>query len=144
MAKNKTTWTDVSPSDYIDTLLDPVRQADARALVPLFEELSGEPAKMWGPSIIGFGRYHYRYASGHEGDAPRMGFAPRGRETVLYLYAGFDERRELLDRLGPHRTAKCCLYVKRLSDLDPAVLRQLLVDDLAVMDAKYPRDGSAG
>lgn len=137
--KLKTTWTDVDPVDYVDSLADPERQADARALIPLFEEISGEPARMWGPSIIGFGRYHYRYDSGHEGDAPRMGFAPRGRETVLYLYAGFDERRALLDRLGRHRTAKCCLYIKRLADLDPGVLRQLLVEDLAVMDRKYPR-----
>ena len=137
--KLKTTWTDVDPVDYVDSLADPERQADARALIPLFEEISGEPARMWGPSIIGFGRYHYRYDSGHEGDAPRMGFAPRGRETVLYLYAGFDERRALLDRLGRHRTAECCLYIKRLADLDPGVLRQLLVEDLAVMDRKYPR-----
>lgn len=139
MAKTKTAWTDVAPADFIAGLSDPARQEDARALVALFEEVSGEPARMWGPSIIGFGRYHYCYASGHEGDAPRLGFAPRGRETVIYTAARGEAQQAQLDAIGPHRMGKCCLYFKRLSDLDPLVLRQLLVDDLAHMDATYPR-----
>ena len=138
MAETKTKPTTVPPSAFIDAISDPVRREDARALCKLLEGLSGERPMMWGPSIIGFGRYHYRYDSGHEGEAARIGFAPRGRETVLYLM-GLDRQKPLLDRLGKHRIGRCCLYFKRLSDLDPVILRQLIVEDLAHMDRTYPR-----
>ena len=100
------------------------------------ERLSGEPARMWGPSIIGFGRYHYRYDSGREGDMCRIGFAPRKTELVFYL-AGLDDADFMA--LGKHRRGKGCLYVKRLADIDMGALEALIVQSLAHMDGLYPR-----
>ena len=96
-------------------------------LVELMCDVTGEPPVVWGPSIVGFGRYHYRYATGTEGDAPLAAFAPRKQELVVYLVSGYEHRYPvLLDRLGPHRTGKSCLYLKRLSDVDLDVLRTLV------------------
>lgn len=138
MAELKTKATEVSVDDFLETVPNPERRADGHALCGLFERLTCEPPKMWGPSIIGFGSYDYRYASGHGGTMPRMGFSPRASELVVYL-TGFDRYRDLLAKLGKHRTAKCCLYIKRLADVDMAVLEQMLRADLAYMDEKYPR-----
>ena len=103
------------------------RRADARRLCALMQEVTGEPAVMWGGSIVGFGRYHYRYDSGREGDAPLTGFAPRKQHLVLYLIGGFEDRYPTtLARLGPHTTGKSCLYVKRLTDVDQDALRELI------------------
>lgn len=102
------------------------------------ERLSGEPAQLWGPTIVGFGRYRYRYESGHEGEAARIGFSPRAREMVLYFVPGFEPHAELMKRLGRCRPGKSCLYVKRLSDLDESVLETLIVDSLALMRKLYP------
>jgi hypothetical protein len=104
----------------------------------MMERVSGYPAKMWGPTIVGFGRYHYRYDSGHEGESARIGFSPRARELVLYLIGGFPRHQALMDRLGKYKTGKSCLYVKRLSDIDEPVLEQLVAEGLAYMREKYP------
>ena len=140
MAETKTKPTAVTVADFIAAVPDPSRRADAETLVALLGERSGEPATMWGPSIIGFGKYRYTYDSGRSGEMCRIGFSPRKAETVLYLTGGFPRHAELMARLGRHRTGKSCLYIKRLSDIDMAVLTQLVDASLAWMDATYPRD----
>ena len=137
-AENKTKTTDVSVDDFIAAVADSSQRSDAENIRAMMEKLSGEPAKMWGPSIVGFGSYHYRYESGREGDMCRIGFSPRKGQTVLYLIDGFEGHSELLARLGKHKTGKSCLYIKRLADVDPAVLEQLCHRSLAYMSEKYP------
>ena len=141
MAKteNKTKETAASVDAFIAAVADPKQRADAERIRALMEELSGEPAKMWGPSIIGFGSYHYRYDSGREGDMCRIGFSPRKGQTVLYLIDGFEGQPELMARLGKHKTGKSCLYLKRLSDVDGDVLEELCRRSLAYMAEKYPQ-----
>jgi hypothetical protein len=134
----RTKPTDVSVADFIAAVENPRRRADAGTLCALFEEISGEPAVMWGPSIIGFGRYHYRYASGHEGDAPRLGFSPRKAQTVVYAMSGFEGQAALVARLGKVKTSVACLYVNRLDQIDMDVLRQLAQRSLAHMRELYP------
>ena len=140
MAKpqNKTQQTIASVDDFIASVADPAQREDARAIIEIMERLSGEPARMWGPSIVGFGSYHYLYESGREGDMCRIGFSPRKGQTVLYLIDGFAGHAELLAQLGKHKTGKACLYIKRLADLDNAVLEQLCSRSLAYMAKKYP------
>jgi hypothetical protein len=138
-SENKTKQTVASVDDYIASVADPNQRADAEQIRALMERLSGEPAKMWGPSIIGFGSYHYKYDSGREGDMCRIGFSPRKGQTVLYLIDGFDGQPELMAKLGKHKTGKSCLYVKRLSDVDGEVLEELCTRSLACMAEKYPR-----
>lgn len=122
----------MSPTDSdVETFLAGVtnvdRQADAREMCELMSDITGEPAVMWGRSIIGFGSYHYRYDSGREGDAPLAAFSPRAQQLVVYLVSGFEERHSsLIDQLGPHTSGQGCLYIKRLDDVDQAVLRQLV------------------
>ena len=141
MAELKTKPTGVAVDDFIDKVPDPQRREDAKKVRAMMERLSGEPAAMWGPSIVGFGSYHYKYASGHEGDMARIGFSPRTRELVLYLLGDFPSHQPLMDRLGKYKTGKCCLYIKRLSDVDETVLEQLTAETLAYMREKYP-DGA--
>ncbi len=139
MAELKTRATGASVDAFIDAVPDPQRREDARTILALMERLSGEPAAMWGPSIIGFGRYHYKYDSGHEGESARLAFSPRAKELVLYLLGDIPQQQELLERLGKHRSGKCCLYIKRLSEVNESVLEELVRESLAYMDAKYPR-----
>ena len=106
----KTKVTDASVADFIAAVENPQRRADAETLCALFEEISGQPATMWGPSIIGFGRYHYRYASGHEGDAPRLGFSPRKAQTVLYVMSGAEGQADMIKRLGKVKSSVSCIY----------------------------------
>lgn len=134
MAENKTKATGASVDAFLDAVPDPQRRADGKALRTLMERLSGEPARMWGPTIVGFGTYHYVYESGREGDMPRIGFSPRAAELVLY--GGFLRSPDLLARLGKHRTGKSCLYIKRLSDVDMDVLEALCAASLDQMRAK--------
>jgi len=138
MYEPKTKPTEVSVDDFLDAVADPQRRADAKKVRAMLERVSGEPARMWGPSIVGFGQCHYKYASGHEGDMPRLGFSPRARELVLYITCEFDRFRELMDRLGKYRTGVSCLYVKRLTDVDEDVLEQLAVASLEHLRKKYP------
>jgi hypothetical protein len=139
MAENTTKATAVSAGDFIGQVADPQRRADARVLAAMMRRLTGEEPKMWGPSIVGFGSYHYRYDSGREGDMARVGFSPRTRELVVYLVDGYEQRGDLLSRLGKHRVGKSCLYIKKLSDVDQSVLEELIAASLVSMDEKYPR-----
>jgi hypothetical protein len=134
----RTKPTEVSVADFIAAVENPQRRADAETLCALFEDVSGEPPKMWGPSIIGFGAYHYRYASGHEGDAPRLGFSPRKAQTVVYVMSGFAGQDEMIARLGKVKTSVACLYVNRLNQIDLGVLREMAVASLKQMRELYP------
>ena len=138
MADNKTRPTKLSVTAFIDALPDPTRRADAKALVKLMQGATGEKPKMWGPSIIGFGSYHYRYDSGREGDMPLIGFSPRKAATVLYNMTGFSDSKALLAKLGKHTTGKGCLYIKKLADVDQQVLEAMAVKSVAAMRARDP------
>lgn len=139
MAETKTRPTQMRVADFIDAAPDAVRREDAKTLVALMSRITGEEPVMWGPSIIGFGSYHYRYESGHEGDACRLGFSPRKAELVLYVLNGSPEQEAQLARLGKHKTGKACLYIRKLADVDMAVLEEIIRGALASMDARYPR-----
>jgi hypothetical protein len=140
MPENKTKPTRASVEAFIAGVADEDRRRDARALHAMMERVSGQPAVMWGPSMIGFGRYRYKYASGHGGEYFRVGFSPRSRELVVYLMGGFPRHQPLMDRLGKYRSAKSCLYIKRLADVDEAVLADLLRESLDYMRSAYPSD----
>lgn len=138
----KTKATTLSVEAFIESVADPVRRDEARQIDAMMRRVSGEEARMWGPSIIGYGQYHYRYESGHEGDAPRLGFSPRKAELVLYVLGVDPERQSeedsLLRRLGKHRTGKSCLYIRRLDQVDPDVLEQLATLSWETMARRYP------
>jgi hypothetical protein len=131
MAANKTTTTKASVTTFLASITDPARRADAEALVKVLRAATGEKPVMWGPSIVGFGSYHYKYESGREGDAPRVGFSPRKEALVVYGATGFTGAPALLARLGKHTTGKGCLYLKKLADADPKVLEQLVARGFA-------------
>jgi hypothetical protein len=135
MTENKTKPTKTSVAAFIAAVADPTKRADAKALVKLMQSVAGEKPKMWGPSIIGFGSYHYRYESGREGDMPLIGFSPRKPATVLYNMLGFSDSAALLAKLGKHKTGKGCLYIKNLGDVDQKVLQALAVKSIAGMRA---------
>ena len=126
MAEPKTTKTRASVAEFLAGVADPERRADAETLTALMTEVTGAEPTMWGSSIVGFGTYHYRYASGREGDWPAVGLSPRKQALTIYLSTGFDGYDDLLERLGPHSIGKSCLYVKRLSDVDEDALRDLV------------------
>lgn len=138
MAKNKTTQTNNSVTEFINKVENQVRREDGFKLLEIFKNLTGEEPKMWGPSIIGFGSYHYKYASGHEGDAPLAGFSPRKDSLVVYLENEFNEREELLSQLGKHRSSKACVYIKRLSDIDLQILEKLIINSTNHTLKLYP------
>ena len=138
MADNKTKPTELSVAAFIDAITDPTRRADAKTLVKLMQDAAGEKPKMWGPSIIGFGSYHYRYDSGREGDMPLIGFSPRKTATVLYNMIGSSASQALLAKLGKHTTGKGCLYIKKLADVDQQVLEAMVVKSLAASRAQNP------
>jgi hypothetical protein len=140
MPENKTKPTRASVEAFIAGVADEDRRRDAQALHAMMERVSGQPAVMWGSSMIGFGRYRYKYASGHGGEYFRVGFSPRSRELVVYLMGGFPRHQPLMDRLGKYRSAKSCLYIKRLADVDEAVLADLLRESLDYMRSAYPSD----
>jgi len=131
MAELKTTPNSASVKQFIDSIDDDRRRADSRKLLAMMREITGEKAKMWGPSIVGFGNYHYKYASGREGDWFQAGFSPRKHALTLYLMQGLGTREELLSRLGKYKAGKSCLYIKRLEDVDGSVLRELIACSLA-------------
>ena len=119
--------TGASVAEFLAGVPDERRREDARRLCAMMEQVTGEPPAMWGASIIGFGSYHYRYASGREGDSALASFSPRGQHLAIYLVGEFTDRhRSALARLGPHKTGKGCLYVKRLDDVDSDALRELI------------------
>lgn len=138
MAELKTKQTEASVEEYLDTIEDPRRRADCAAISALMKRVTKFEARMWGPGIVGFGSYHYRYESGHEGDACLAGFASRKSEIVVYIADGFEAREELLRQFGKHRTGKVCLYFKRLSDIDVGVLEKLVKASVAEVRKRYP------
>ena len=139
MAENKTKPTEVSVPAFIDSLTDETKRADAKALVKLMQSVTGEKAKMWGPNIIGFGSYHYRYESGREGNGPLAGFSPRKAATVVYDMTGFSDSEALRARLGKHTTGKSCLYIKKLADVDPEVLQTMILKSVAAKRAEHAK-----
>lgn len=136
--QNKTQPTDAPVESFINSLADEQQRKDSAHLVALMRDITGNEPVMWGPSIIGFGAYHYKYESGREGDMPAVGFSPRKGNLSIYVLDDANRQSELLEKLGPHKTGKVCLYVKRLSDVDLKILKQLIrvaYDD--VMSGKY-------
>ena len=131
MAQNKTTQNDDSVDAFLNRVEDESRRDDCQELVAIMQRVSGEPPKMWGPSIIGFGSYHYTYESGREGDMPVVGFSPRKNDLTLYLYGGIASQGDLLKQLGKHKTGKGCLYIKKLADVDLAALGDVIASAVA-------------
>lgn len=144
MAEIKTKPTPVSVEEFIDGVDHAGKREDARVLDALFRKVTGEEPRMWGPTIIGYGEYHYKYASGHEGDMCRSGFSPRKAKHSLYLMGGYcDEvtsakNEELLGKLGKYSQGKACLYINKLADVDLAVLEDLLRVNWEAMNRLYP------
>jgi hypothetical protein len=134
---NKTKATTASVDAFVKGLEDAERRKDAKAVLQIMGRVTGLDPRMWGPSIVGFGSYHYVYESGREGDAPMVGFAPRGREMTLYVLADFPRRDALLAKLGKHRTGKSCLYIRRLADVDLVVLEKLVTASVADRRKRY-------
>lgn len=137
-AKNKTQATEQDVADYLQQLDNPTRQLDALALDALFRRVTGWEPKMWGPSIIGYGSYHYVYDSGREGDFLATGFAPRKANLSIYIMPGYQDYGAILDRLGKHKMGKSCLYINKLADVDRNVLEELISAGLKDLDARWP------
>ncbi len=137
MANNKTTENEASVADFINSVANESKRADSFKIIELIEQETGLPAKMWGPAIVGFGSYHYKYESGREGDAPLVGFSPRANAITFYIATGFAERDDLLGQLGKHTIGKGCVYVKKLSDIDVVVLKKLVRLSVKYMQEKY-------
>lgn len=131
MAKTKTTYTEIDVKDFLDSYIDnEQKKADSLQLIELMQEWSDSEPKMWGPSIIGFGNYHYKYASGHEGDAPVIGFSPRKAAFSLYVYSDTEKSKLLLPDLGKFKMSKACIYIKKLSDIDVSILKELCMESV--------------
>ncbi len=141
MAKGepKTKRTTASVAEYLNGVADDEQRRDAKKLVALMRDITGEQPVMWGDSIVGFGTYHYKYASGREGDWMRTGFAVRKGTLTLYIMPGYQDFGNLLDALGPHKHGKSCLYIKRLNDIDLATLKKVIVRGMELLDQEYPR-----
>lgn len=138
MTKSKTQPNDLDPEVFLNQIEDEQVRQDSFALLRLFKSATGEEPQMWGDSIVGFGRYRYRYASGREGEWPLTGFSPRKQNLTLYITSGFDQYGQLLARIGKHKTGKSCLYIKRLADVDPDVLQELVERSVAHMRETNP------
>jgi hypothetical protein len=138
MAEPKTRATRESVDKYLDAIGDEQRRGDCRSLVEMMSRVTQEPPTMWGTSIVGFGKYHYKYASGHEGDSCLTGFASRKGDISIYLTAGFEGQEPLLAKLGKHKAGKGCLYVKRLADIDLKMLESLVKGSVAKTRQRYP------
>lgn len=138
MAKNKTTETSSSVEGFIDTVQDETKRDDSFRLIDVMKKQTGYDPKMWGPSIIGFGSYHYKYESGREGDAPIAAFSPRKSALVIYFYGGFEQREQLLAKLGKHKTEKGCVYIKKLDDINLSVLQQMIANQIKHIQKLYP------
>jgi len=136
--KNKTTETAVNVIDFINSFVeDEQKKADSLQLIELMSEWSGFEPKMWGPTIIGFGSYHYKYASGHEGDAPMLGFSPRKAAFSLYVYSPTEDNKHLLDNLGKFKISKACIYVKKVADISAPILEKICRDSIAYMNEHH-------
>jgi len=131
MAKTKTTYTEIDVKDFLDSYVDnEQKKTDSLQFIELMKEWSDSEPKMWGPSIIGFGNYHYKYASGHEGDAPVIAFSPRKAAFSLYVYSDTEKSKLLLPNLGKFKMSKACIYIKKLSDIDVSILKELCMESI--------------
>lgn len=137
-ANNKTTASDLDPRAFIDAVPHPTRRADGLVLLDLFSDVTGFDPVMWGPTIIGYGRYHYQYDSGREGDFLATGFSPRKANLSIYIMPGYQDYSEIMARLGKHKLGKSCLYVNKLADIDLDVLGELISAGLQDLDRKWP------
>ena len=137
MAQTKTRPTDASVDAYLASRASPQQLADCKAIMAMCKRVTGKRPKMWGPSMVGYGSYSYRYESGHSGEAFLTGFAVRGRELVVYLVADTPEQRDLLARLGRHKMGKSCLYFTRLADVDVRILEALIAGSVAGVRRRY-------
>lgn len=138
MYELKTKETDSSVIEFIENIENPTKREDAYKLLDIFTETTGYEAKMWGPSIIGFGNYHYKYESGHEGDAPLVGFSPRKAKISLYFATGDIKREELLKNFGKHTTGKGCVYINKVVDVDINILKVLINRSVKFLKETYP------
>lgn len=143
MAETKTKPTDASVGEYLASRASPEQLEDCKAIMAMCKRITKQPPKMWGPSIVGYGSYTYRYESGHSGQACLAGFAIRGKELVVYLSCETPGQIELLARLGKHKMGKACLYFKRLADLDTEVLEALIAESISDVKRRYPSTGDA-
>jgi len=137
MAQNKTQATKMKVSEFIAAIDDPQKRKDCRELMKLMREVTGKRATMWGTSIVGFGKYHYKYASGREGDHILTGFSPRKQALTVYIISGFKAHPELMEKLGKYKTGKSCLYIKSLDDIDRTVLTKLVTESVKYMRENY-------
>lgn len=140
MYELKTKENDNSVIEFIEAGDSPKKREDAYRLLDIFTETTGYPAKMWGPSIIGFGSYHYKYDSGHEGDAPLVGFSPRKAKISLYFATGDTERETLLQEFGKHTSGKACVYINKVADIDVDVLKALINQSVKFLQELYPNN----
>ncbi|MBE8726722.1 DUF1801 domain-containing protein [Flavobacterium hungaricum] len=138
MAANKTTETQDSVTDFINAVESEVKRNDSFELLKIMQETTGFEPKMWGPSIIGFGSYHYKYDSGHEGDAPLAGFSPRKAAITVYFYLPEEKRETLLSQLGKHTSSKACIYIKKLADVDLEILKKIISLSTEYIQKLYP------
>ena len=143
MAELKTKYTDASVDDYLASRASPEQLTDCRAIMAICKRVTKQQPKMWGPSIVGYGSFKYKYESGHSGETCLAAFAIRGRELVVYLAPESTGQAELLARLGKHKMGKSCLYFKRLADLDAKVLEALIAGSVAEAKRRYPKTGDA-
>lgn len=137
MSENKTIPTNASVIGFLNSIENETRRNDSFSILEKMKKITGKPAVMWGNSIVGFGSYHYKYDSGREGDMPLTGFSPRKQNLTLYILDGFDKCQELLQNLGPHKTGKSCLYIKKLSDIDMDILTKLISTSFIHFNKKY-------
>jgi len=136
MAELKTKMNKASVSEFLNTIEDDTLRKDCKEIAKIMKEVTKENPKMWGTSIVGYGSYHYKYASGREGDWFVTGFSPRKQNITLYIMSGFDRYKELLKKLGRHATGKSCLYIKRLEDVNKKILKELVKESVHVMKKK--------
>lgn len=139
MAKNKTAETQSSVIDFINAVDSEAKRNDAFELVKIMKEITRFEPKMWGPSIIGFGTYHYKYATGHEGDAPLAAFSPRKAATTVYFYLPEEKREELFSNLGKYKVSKACIYIKKLADIDIEILKKIISLSIEEVQNLYPQ-----
>lgn len=140
MYQLKTKETENSVIEFIENVDQPKKREDAYRLLDIFSETTGYPAKMWGPSIIGFGSYHYKYATGHEGDAPLVGFSPRKAKISLYFATGDTAREALLEQLGKHTAGKGCVYINQVADINEDILKELIQQSVQFLKETYPAE----
>lgn len=137
MAEPKTQKNDASVDDYLNAIEDDHRKADCLKIHQMMQKVTGKPGSMWGDSIVGYGTYHYKYASGREGDWMQVGFSNRQKSISVYIMSGFSRYQQLLDKLGKHKTGKSCLYINKMSDIDDSVLKDMIRSSVEYMREKY-------